>query len=74
MIGQCGIDERLLPVEGFRRGTARDAISVKIALDDFGKKFRHRSQDGKIREHSVEMAMLELLQQIGALRNPAQAA
>jgi predicted ester cyclase len=31
-------------------------------------------QDGKIREHWVEMAMMELLQQIGVLPRPAQAA
>lgn len=34
----------------------------------------YRVQDGKIREHWVEMAMMELLQQIGALPQPAQAA
>ena len=34
----------------------------------------YRVQDGKIREHWVEMAMMELLQQIGVLPRPAQAA
>ena len=34
----------------------------------------YRLQDGKIREHWVEMAMMELLQQIGALPQPAKAA
>ena len=34
----------------------------------------YRVQDGKIREHWVEMAMMELLQQIGALPQPAAAA
>jgi predicted ester cyclase len=34
----------------------------------------YRVQDGKIREHWVEMAMMELLQQAGALPQPAQAA
>jgi len=34
----------------------------------------YRLQDGKIREHWVEMAMMELLQQIGALPQPAQTA
>lgn len=34
----------------------------------------YRLQDDKIREHWVELAMLELLQQIGALPQPAQAA
>ena len=34
----------------------------------------YRVQDSKIREHWVEMAMMELLQQIGALPQPAQAA
>lgn len=38
VIGQCWIDERLLPVEGFCRTAARETISVKISLDDFGKK------------------------------------
>ena len=33
----------------------------------------YRLQDGNIREHWVEMAMMELLQQIGALPQPAQA-
>ena len=33
----------------------------------------YRMQDGKIREHWVEMAMMELLQQIGALPQPAAA-
>jgi predicted ester cyclase len=33
----------------------------------------YRVQDGKIREHWVEMAMMELLQQIGALPRPAAA-
>jgi predicted ester cyclase len=33
----------------------------------------YRVQDGKIREHWVEMAMMELLQQIGALPQPAAA-
>jgi hypothetical protein len=35
MIGQRRVDERLLPVERFRRTTARQTISVKFALDDF---------------------------------------
>ena len=34
----------------------------------------YRVQDGKIREHWVEMAMMELLQQIGGLPQPARAA
>ena len=34
----------------------------------------YRLQDGKIREHWVEMAMMELLQQIGALPQPTAAA
>ena len=34
----------------------------------------YRLHDGKIREHWVEMAMMELLQQIGALPQPAEAA
>jgi predicted ester cyclase len=34
----------------------------------------YRLQEGKIREHWVEMAMMELLQQIGALPQPANAA
>ena len=34
----------------------------------------YRLQDGKIREHWVEMAMMELLQQIGALPQPAKVA
>jgi predicted ester cyclase len=34
----------------------------------------YRVQDGRIREHWVEMAMMELLQQIGALPQPARAA
>ena len=34
----------------------------------------YRLQDGKIREHLVEMAMMELLQQIGALPQPSKAA
>ena len=34
----------------------------------------YRLQDGKIVEHWVEMAMMELLQQIGALPQPSQAA
>ena len=34
----------------------------------------YRLQDGKIREHWVEMAMMELLQQIGVLPQPAKAA
>jgi predicted ester cyclase len=34
----------------------------------------YRLQDGKICEHWVEMALMELLQQIGALPQPAQAA
>jgi predicted ester cyclase len=34
----------------------------------------YRLQEGKICEHWVEMAMMELLQQIGALPQPAQAA
>jgi predicted ester cyclase len=34
----------------------------------------HSLRDGKIREHWVEMAMMELLQQINALPQPAQAA
>lgn len=34
----------------------------------------YRLQDGKICEHWVEMAMMELLQQIGALPQPAVAA
>jgi len=34
----------------------------------------YRLQDGKIREHWVEMAMMELLQQIGALPQPDKAA
>ena len=34
----------------------------------------YRVQDGKIREHWVEMAMMELLQQIGALPQPVRAA
>ena len=33
----------------------------------------YRVQDGKILEHWVEMAMMELLQQIGALPQPAAA-
>ena len=34
----------------------------------------YRLQDGKIREHWVEMAMMELLQQMNVLPQPAQAA
>ena len=34
----------------------------------------YRVQENKIREHWVEMAMMELLQQIGALPQPTQAA
>jgi len=34
----------------------------------------YRLQDGKICEHWVEMAMMELLQQIGTLPQPAKAA
>ena len=34
----------------------------------------YRLRDGKICEHWVEMAMMELLQQIGALPRPTQAA
>jgi predicted ester cyclase len=34
----------------------------------------YRLQDGNIREHWVEMAMMELLQQIGTLPQPAKAA
>lgn len=34
----------------------------------------YRVEDGKIHEHWVEMAMMELLQQIGALPQPAMAA
>lgn len=34
----------------------------------------YRVADGKIHEHWVEMAMMELLQQIGALPQPAMAA
>jgi len=34
----------------------------------------YRLQHGKIREHWVEMAMMELLQQIGTLPQPAKAA
>ena len=34
----------------------------------------YRLQDGKIREHWVEMATMELFQQIGALPQPAKAA
>jgi predicted ester cyclase len=34
----------------------------------------YRLHDGKIREHWVEMATMELLQQIGALPQPAKAA
>jgi predicted ester cyclase len=34
----------------------------------------YRLQDGNIREHWVEMAMMELLQQIGVLPQLAQAA
>lgn len=34
----------------------------------------YRVQEGKIREHWVEMAMMELLQQVGALPQPAVAA
>ena len=34
----------------------------------------YRLQDGKIREHWVEMAMMELLQQIGAAPQPPKAA
>ena len=34
----------------------------------------YRLQDGKIREHWVEMATMELLQQIGALPQPEKAA
>ena len=33
----------------------------------------YRVQDGKIREHWVELSMLELLQQISALPQPSQA-
>jgi hypothetical protein len=40
VIGQRRINERFLPVEGFRRATAWQAISVQFALDDFWKKFR----------------------------------
>jgi predicted ester cyclase len=34
----------------------------------------YRVEDGKIREHWVEMATMELLQQIGALPQAAKAA
>ena len=34
----------------------------------------YRLQDGKIRQHWVEMAMMELLQQIGVLPQPPKAA
>jgi hypothetical protein len=38
VIGQRWINERFLPVEGFRRATAWQAISVQFALDNFGEK------------------------------------
>src|SRR5216684_1885660 len=44
VIGQCWINERFLPVEGFRRATARQAISVQFALYDFGEKLCDRAQ------------------------------
>ena len=44
VIGQGRIDERLLPVEGFRRATTRETISVEFALDDFREEFGDRSQ------------------------------
>jgi hypothetical protein len=39
VISKRGIHERLLPVEGFGRTAARETISVKVSLDDFGEEF-----------------------------------
>jgi hypothetical protein len=39
MIGQRWVDERFLPFERLSRATAGQTISVKFALDDFGKEF-----------------------------------
>lgn len=39
MIGQRWIDERFLPVEGFRRAATGKAVFIKFALDDFRKEF-----------------------------------
>jgi len=39
VIGQRWIDERFLPVEGFRRAAAWKVVFVELALDDFGKEF-----------------------------------
>src|SRR5581483_11359418 len=44
VIGQRRIDERFLPVEGFRCATTREAISVKIRLDHFGEEFGNRAE------------------------------
>ena len=35
VIGQRRIDERSLPVERFRSTATREAVSVKVRLDDF---------------------------------------
>jgi hypothetical protein len=35
VIGQRRIDERSLPVERFRSAATREAVSVKVRLDDF---------------------------------------
>ena len=44
MVGQCRIDERFLPIEGFRGAAARKTISVQFTLDDFREEFRDRTQ------------------------------
>jgi hypothetical protein len=44
VIGQCRIDERFLPVEGFRRATARETIPVQFILGDFGEQFANRTK------------------------------
>src|SRR5215469_2866734 len=44
MIGQRRVDERFLPVEGFRRTAAGEPVSVKVSLDDLREKFGNRAQ------------------------------
>jgi hypothetical protein len=44
VIGHRRIDERFLPVKGFRRTTTWQTISVQFALDDFWEEFRDCTQ------------------------------
>lgn len=44
VIGKCRIHEGFLPVECFRSAATRQAVSVKVRLDDLREEFGDRSE------------------------------